>query len=51
MNKIVNWQNNMMQPYTYMSYPRDNPNYNVHILGGVADFMLGKKERGGRCHA
>jgi hypothetical protein len=47
MNKMVNWQNDMMQPYMYYVVPAtgymtwmayDNPNYNVHVLGGSLTF-------------
>ena len=47
-NRVVNWQNDVMQSYMYSSiltgvgYMQwmawDNPNYNVHVLGGSLAF-------------
>jgi hypothetical protein len=49
-NSVTNWNNDTMQPYMYtamMNQPQaayvqwmagNNPNYNVHVLGGAVSF-------------
>ncbi|HZM46436.1 MAG TPA: MtrB/PioB family outer membrane beta-barrel protein [Burkholderiales bacterium] len=46
-NSVENWQNDLMQTYMYSAVPFtsymtwlawDNPNYNVHMLGGSLGF-------------
>ena len=46
-NSVDNWQNDLMQTYMYSAgtrhqlhtwLARDNPNYNVHMLGASLGF-------------